>query len=96
MDLAFFKKVLDFTAQTGETVAFPAGSKTLVLLDLDKYQQMLADKRSIAHLTENELLGRINREIALWNQSQNSENVTIDTIPDIDTLKGIHFSAQNP
>lgn len=67
-----FQKALDLIKKTGDKLVFyDAGNdNTFVVLPIDDYQKLLFEDSSIAGLTEEQLLAKINRDIARWREEQ--------------------------
>lgn len=74
-------KILKITESTGERciVTDSEGKSAFVVMTLDQYQGLKStsksslDRNDIAGLTEEQLLNKINGEIALWKSSQVSQ-----------------------
>ena len=72
-----FSKIIDLAKKTGDTciVLDAAGEPAYVLLPFGVYERLAAGKAEVTGMTEDELLGKINRDIALWkSSSQEAEN----------------------
>ena len=72
------KKAIDIAKKTGDRIIVYDSSKShppYVVLSLDEYEKMTFGKSDVRGLTEDELLDKINRDIAIWKseQSVNSE-----------------------
>lgn len=69
-------KVIDLVKKTSDKVIIVdrQSNNAYVLLDFVEYQKLYSERKNISQLTENELLDKINRDIALWKSSQEDEN----------------------
>jgi hypothetical protein len=75
-----FDKIFDLVSSTGDKVIIHNAGKNYVLMPFEKYEkvikQPLEAENSITELSEDELLERINNEIARWRENQlESENL---------------------
>jgi len=66
------EKIIELISQTGDRciVLNPQGEPAYVVLTLADYQSLIEGRRGLIGLTEAELLGQINRDIAAWKASQ--------------------------
>jgi PHD/YefM family antitoxin component YafN of YafNO toxin-antitoxin module len=71
------EKVLELTAKTGDKVIVISEThEPFVILALKEYQALMTHNTSLQELTEQELLEKINRDIAVWKASQ--EDLSVD------------------
>lgn len=72
-----FRKVLDLIKRTGDKLVFydSSNDSSFVILPLDQYEKLLAGTPGVKGLTEQELLDKINRDIALWRSEQKLEKL---------------------
>lgn len=74
-----FKKVIDLIKKTGDKciVLDEEGEPVYVLMTFGDYQALVFGKSApeVAGLTENELLEKINRDIAAWKAAQQVESL---------------------
>jgi PHD/YefM family antitoxin component YafN of YafNO toxin-antitoxin module len=63
-------KIIYFVKNTGDKVIVLKDDSEFVVIPLDDYESLFRHKKQLAGLTEEEMLSRINREIALWRESQ--------------------------
>lgn len=49
------------------------GDEPFVLMSLPEYERLALGRASVADLTENELLDKINRDIAVWKSQQEAD-----------------------
>ncbi|MBI5621297.1 hypothetical protein HY933_00320 [Candidatus Falkowbacteria bacterium] len=70
-----FGKLLDLVQRTGDRLVIynAAADQSFVLLPLQEYEQHLSGSPAMSGLTEEELLAKINRDIARWRAEQKSE-----------------------
>ena len=65
------EKVLELTAKTGDKViVISENHEPFVILALKEYQALMTHNTNLQELTEQELLEKINRDIAVWKASQ--------------------------
>ncbi|MDD2806921.1 MAG: hypothetical protein PHW95_00140 [Patescibacteria group bacterium] len=66
------EKIIELIKKTGDNcvVLDSSGNPAYVVLSFDDYKKLVADKSEIADLTEDELLNKINRDIAIWRVKQ--------------------------
>lgn len=69
-----FQKALDLAKKTGDRIIVfdnNSGKESVyVVMNLDEYEKMIVGNSEVANLTEEELLDRINRDIAIWKSQQ--------------------------
>ena len=66
-----FSKIIELIKKTGDTcvVLDASGEPAYVVLPFRVYERLAAGKADVAGMTEDELLEKINRDIALWRSS---------------------------
>lgn len=66
------KKALDLVRRTGDKlmVADSSGDEAYMVMDLDSYERILDQKAEARPLTEEQLIDKINRDVALWKAEQ--------------------------
>lgn len=75
------RKILDLVRRTGDRVVVVDGEgpakEAFVVMGIDKYEKILSSNkqegRKIKGLTEEQLIDKINRDIALWKAEQEEE-----------------------
>lgn len=69
------EKIIELIKKTGDNcvVLDSSGNPAYVVLGFSQYEKLLADKSAIAELTEDELLNKINRDIAVWRAKQQED-----------------------
>ncbi|NTU98729.1 hypothetical protein HGA64_01845 [Candidatus Falkowbacteria bacterium] len=73
------EKALSLCKKTGDRIIVfdsPRSENPFVLMNLDDYEELLSDKNEVSGLTEDQLLDKINRDIALWKTEQEPEEST--------------------
>ena len=80
-------KVLDLAAKTGDKVIVLSDHhEPYVVMTVKEYEALLHGPSSVKNLSEDELLSKINRDIAVWKASQDDlddyslEDFKVDTI----------------
>ncbi len=77
-------KAINLAKKTGDKLIVFDSSKpenVFVVLSLKDYENLVLGKSEVRGLTEDELLDKINRDIAIWKSDQ-SDAENIETIPD--------------
>ena len=78
------QKAISLAKKTGDKLVVFDSAKpdnVFVVLSLKDYENLVLGKSEVRGLTEDGLLDKINRDIAIWKSDQN-EAENIDTIPD--------------
>lgn len=88
MELGFLKKILDFTAATGQSSTFSHNGRPLVIADLDAYMKAASTEMSMKYLTSESQTDTINAEIARVVEHQKDDSPSIDNGFDRATLDG--------
>lgn len=70
-----FSKVFDLIKKTGDRcIVLPEnGEDVYVIMSLAEYERLALRKSDVTSLTEDELLDRINRDIAIWKTQQETD-----------------------
>ncbi|NMC51842.1 hypothetical protein GYA54_03895 [Candidatus Kuenenbacteria bacterium] len=63
-------KIIYFVKNTGDKVIVLKDDSEFVVMPLDEYEGLFRHKKAVSEMTEEEILSRVNREIALWRESQ--------------------------
>ncbi|HLC89703.1 MAG TPA: hypothetical protein VJG65_01960 [Patescibacteria group bacterium] len=84
-----WQKILDLINKTDDNfiILDISGNPKQVILSFEKYQKLILNKPEITGLTENELLEKINRDIATWKASQ--EQSELENWQPITQLKSV-------
>lgn len=71
-----FDKILNLVKKTGDKIVVMSedGMTNFLVMPLSEYEKIVEGKSEVINLTEDELLGKINRDIALWKENQRSEH----------------------
>lgn len=70
-----FEKALAIAQDTGDRViVISETTEPMVIMRLKEYASLMGYREKVQALSENELLERINRDIAMWKQSQQEES----------------------
>ena len=67
------RKVLDLARKTGDRIIVfdhENSDNTFVVMSLSDYEKLILGKNEVRGLTEDELLDKINRDIAIWKSEQ--------------------------
>ncbi|MEA1962941.1 MAG: hypothetical protein U9M94_01745 [Patescibacteria group bacterium] len=70
------QKAIDLVNKTGDRLLVADMSdpeRVFAVMSIDEYEKLMFDKSGVRNLTENELLDKINRDIAIW-KSDNEFN----------------------
>lgn len=68
------KKLINLVRKTGDRmIVFDQEGSSYVLMSVEDYESLLLAKSGVSGLTEEELLDKINREIAIWKSNQEEE-----------------------
>lgn len=71
-----FKRILDLIRKTGDKYIFDdEAGETFVVMALDDYETYLFKNNQLKNLSEEELLNKINKDIAIWKSSQEDKIV---------------------
>ncbi|MFH0819639.1 MAG: hypothetical protein V1892_01265 [bacterium] len=87
MDNKQLKQIIDLIKKTGDRlVILDQKGAGFVMMDVNDYEKLILAKSEVKDLTEDELLDKINRDIAIWkaNQSQEAE---LDKMVDYDKME---------
>ena len=79
--------VIDLIEKTGDkAVVLEKGRPAYVVIRLKDYEELILGKSGVRGLTEDELLDKINREIAVWKNDQEKVKELKDEYGDYDVL----------
>lgn len=73
-------QLIDFIKKTGDkcVILDEFGNPFGVLMTLGDYEKLFFGKLEVIGLTEEELLAKINRDIAVWKENQKVQDLVID------------------
>ncbi len=63
-------RIIDIIQHTGDKVIVLKDNAEFVITSLDKYSQLVQGDSPLSQLSESQMLDKINRDIALWRESQ--------------------------
>ena len=95
------EKVLNLIKKTGDKciILDTEGNPGYLVMTLKDYEKLLLGKRDLENLTEDELLDRINRDVAVWRAAQEDEKLANwDAFQSVleDAKKPLHGVEQDP
>ncbi|HMB25984.1 MAG TPA: hypothetical protein VKP03_01060 [Patescibacteria group bacterium] len=75
-----WRKILEFINKTGEKIVVfdQESQKGFVVMDLDSYEKRVLGKSEVKGLTEDELLDKINQDIATWQALQKPRSTVLE------------------
>ncbi|MBP6859675.1 MAG: hypothetical protein KBC69_03600 [Candidatus Magasanikbacteria bacterium] len=76
-------RVIKLVRRTGDKVVLMDNESdaVMMLMELGSYEKMLANSEGVEKLTEEELMEKINRDVAIWRASNDRERLeTFDSI----------------
>ena len=78
------QKVLHLISKTGDRciIINPDGADAYAIMSLSEYERIALGRSEVSDLTEDELLDKINRDIAVWKSQQSNEQQTKDALSD--------------
>lgn len=74
---SYLESIIRLIKKTGDrcVVVNPVDNSSYVVMNLEEYEKLVLGKSEVRGLTEDELLDKINRDIAIWRASQEGENL---------------------
>ena len=83
------EKILNLIQKTGDKCIYfdPRSEENFVIMSVEEYERMLGNTGEIKDLTQEQLLDKINRDIANWkaeNENEMSDWIGKETIENID------------
>jgi len=77
-------RVLDLIKKTGDRFIFEdTVGELFVIQRLDDYENTVLKNNQVKYLSEEELLNKLNKDIALWKASQEEENIPA-SLPEVE------------
>ncbi len=75
-----FEKLLNLLKKTGDKAIIldQNGNPGYVIMSVNDYEDLILGKSGVSGLTESELLDKINRDIAIWKDSQELKELSVD------------------
>ncbi|MCK5211661.1 hypothetical protein KAJ89_03095 [Candidatus Parcubacteria bacterium] len=91
------KKAINIARKTGDRLIvydLSRGDSAFVVMSLDEYEKLVTEKSEVRGLTEDELLDKINRDIAIWKSEQDMElSLSKKEIPNVfETVRDRKFT----
>ena len=85
------KKIIKLAKKTGDRIIVfdpDNNNSAYIVMTIDEYEKLAIGKSDVRSLTENELLDKINRDIAIWKSDQEVEaiNDNFDTFNNNDLI----------
>jgi len=99
--MANLSKIVNLIKKTGDKAIIldESGEPSFVMMTLNDYENLTLGRSEVAGLTEEELLDKINRDIAIWKDTQNTEDLPIDQYDfaqEIDDLNDLIPNSSEP
>ncbi len=91
-----FQKLVNLLKKTGDKAIIldESGEPGYVIMTVADYEELILGKSGVSGLTEAELLDKINRDIAIWKDSQELRELAVDQYNFAKDL-GDYFQADN-
>ena len=70
------KKIIQLVKKTGDNciILDHEGNPAYVIMDFDRYENLALGQAEVSKLSENELVNKINRDVAEWKSNQEVED----------------------
>ncbi|HLM84424.1 MAG TPA: hypothetical protein VK254_04435 [Candidatus Bathyarchaeia archaeon] len=83
------KEIMDLAG--GRYIIVEGGAPKYIIMNFDEYRTAILDKKAVQALSEEELIEKINSDIALWREKQNAEddNIALDEIEELEDIEYI-------
>lgn len=82
------KEIIDLSG--GRYIIVENGRPKYIVMNFDEYKSAVLDKKSVANLSEEELIEKINSDIALWREKQTAEDdIALDEIEELEDIEYI-------
>lgn len=82
-----FDRIINFVKKTGDKTIVIKEDAEFVIAPLLEYEKLIDAKHDIKKLSEEELLDKINREIAVWRESQEERDGGFDALADYSEIE---------
>ena len=72
------QKIINLIKKTGDRIIIfdnANADNSYVIMDYNEYEKLIIDKSEVRGLTKNELLDKINRDIAIWKSDKDFDNL---------------------
>ena len=75
-----FQKLVNLLKKTGDKAIIldEGGEPGYIIMSVNDYEDLILGKSGVSGLTESELLDKINRDIAIWKDSQELRELSVD------------------
>jgi len=75
-----FQKLVNLLKKTGDKAIIldETGEPGYIVMSVNDYEDLILGKSGVSGLTESELLDKINRDIAIWKDSQELRELSVD------------------
>ena len=85
------KKILDLIRKTGDRYIFEdEQGEIFVILPVSDYENIVLKNSQVKSLSEEELLNKINKDVALWKAGQEEESINQDLPdPEVDSAEPV-------
>jgi hypothetical protein len=82
-----FKDILDLAG--GRYIIVENGRPKYIVMNFDEYRTAILDRKAVQALTEEELIEKINTDIALWREKQTAEDddIALDEIEELEDIE---------
>ncbi|MDD5341607.1 MAG: hypothetical protein PHC97_04210 [Patescibacteria group bacterium] len=77
-----FKKILELISKTGDRFIFEDEDRAFVVISAQEYENLVIKNSEIKDLSEQELLNKINKDIAVWRDLQKMQEAE-DNLPNL-------------
>ncbi len=83
------KEALDLVG--GRYIIVENGRPKYIVMNFNEYKTAVLDRKSVQTLTEEELIEKINSDIALWREKQTAEDdeIALDEIEELEDIEYI-------
>lgn len=76
------------TSVGGRYIIVENGKPCYIVMNFDEYRAAVLDRKAVQALTEEELIEKINSDIALWREKQTAEDdITLDEIEELEDVE---------
>jgi len=91
------QKVFNLINKTGDRciVLSEQQDDAYVIMSLQEYERMTIGRSAVTDLTEEELLDRINRDIAVWKSQQETDDAEVEQEAPVDNQQFIGSGAEH-
>lgn len=83
------KEIIDLSG--GRYIIVEGGRPKYIVMNFDEYKSAVLDRKSVQALTEEELIEKINSDIALWREKQTADAEDDSMLDEIEELEDIEY-----